>query len=645
MALYQSPTLSSYNDDPPPDDGSLTSANRVTWAKIKNEIGDPLSTYAQAVNTAAASGFAAIADPLYLTDPAYSVVGDGVTDDTTGVQSAVSAAYAAGRPLYWPDGTYLVTGSIANLHSVRHRGPGVLKRGSNTFPVSPNSSDSNTLYVGTGGDDANDGITSALPFLTPSAAASAIENYGPFLDGSWTIQIAAGNYPGGILVPRSLRYRTFLKLKGANTSHPSVPTTEIRFADDPSATYGVFAQDGAFLEIEDIKFSGPFDQHVLAQRNCYLFFDNLHIDGHRSGFSTASAWTTATSYSIGDWVTDSGTTYYCLEAHTSGVFATDLAAEKWKSFSSVSNAGVQLNSHVRARCVGGIINDCYEGWSELYNCVRDFPQLVSSLGGSVAADYQLTISNCETGLLAKEGCVGHTDLITFDSCTVGMELQAYSATNPRLAHFKSCGLGVLLVNSEIHNEDTITWGTGADACTRRMMSIGNSSEINGFGWDGSPTIRVGHRPMVVFGTDYSTVTHTGTTSRTSLASWTTILPGDHYQVEGKSFAVRVVGKIPSGTTLVGDVRLLLYAAGTYMTDITIPSGISGTAPFVAEWRVTCTADGSSQHVSAWGMGDGWQDVTSIARTANLGSDATVSVDSILADASDSIAVEIAEIWA
>lgn len=42
-----------------------------------------------------------------------------------------------------------------------------------------------------------------------------------------------------------------------------------------------------------------------------------------------AAWITATAYVVGDFVEESGTNYYCIEAHTSGVFATDLAANKW----------------------------------------------------------------------------------------------------------------------------------------------------------------------------------------------------------------------------------------------------------------------------------------------------------------------------
>ena len=41
------------------------------------------------------------------------------------------------------------------------------------------------------------------------------------------------------------------------------------------------------------------------------------------------AWVTATAYAIKDVVTQGGNTYACVTAHTSGVFATDLAAVRW----------------------------------------------------------------------------------------------------------------------------------------------------------------------------------------------------------------------------------------------------------------------------------------------------------------------------
>jgi len=47
------------------------------------------------------------------------------------------------------------------------------------------------------------------------------------------------------------------------------------------------------------------------------------------------AWATTTDYQPLDTVTESGTKYTCLEAHTSGTFATDLAANKWRSYDGV----------------------------------------------------------------------------------------------------------------------------------------------------------------------------------------------------------------------------------------------------------------------------------------------------------------------
>ncbi len=45
---------------------------------------------------------------------------------------------------------------------------------------------------------------------------------------------------------------------------------------------------------------------------------------------TTDAWVTTTTYAIGDYVNVSDVIYYCLTAHTAGIFATDLAAAKWE---------------------------------------------------------------------------------------------------------------------------------------------------------------------------------------------------------------------------------------------------------------------------------------------------------------------------
>lgn len=52
-------------------------------------------------------------------------------------------------------------------------------------------------------------------------------------------------------------------------------------------------------------------------------------------------WMTATSYALLDAVQEGGSSYMCIEAHTSGTFATDLAADKWELVAAKGDQGVQ----------------------------------------------------------------------------------------------------------------------------------------------------------------------------------------------------------------------------------------------------------------------------------------------------------------
>lgn len=67
-------------------------------------------------------------------------------------------------------------------------------------------------------------------------------------------------------------------------------------------------------------------EYVLEIGGLYMrFFSN----GGQVVVSSAPAWLTLTAYVVGNYVTQGGLIYYCLISHTSGVFATDLAAGKW----------------------------------------------------------------------------------------------------------------------------------------------------------------------------------------------------------------------------------------------------------------------------------------------------------------------------
>ncbi len=75
----------------------------------------------------------------------------------------------------------------------------------------------------------------------------------------------------------------------------------------------------------------PFE---FSTEQAYVIeFGHLYCRFYRNGGqilkASPTAWITSHGYVIGDFVEESATTYYCIEAHTSGVFATDLAANKW----------------------------------------------------------------------------------------------------------------------------------------------------------------------------------------------------------------------------------------------------------------------------------------------------------------------------
>lgn len=59
------------------------------------------------------------------------------------------------------------------------------------------------------------------------------------------------------------------------------------------------------------------------------------VAGMLAGRTVRGVWVTATAYALGDLVSQSGISYLCYVAHTSGTFAVDLAANKWGTLGAV----------------------------------------------------------------------------------------------------------------------------------------------------------------------------------------------------------------------------------------------------------------------------------------------------------------------
>lgn len=71
------------------------------------------------------------------------------------------------------------------------------------------------------------------------------------------------------------------------------------------------------------------------------------------GFNWEGPWVTATTYEVGDVVENSNSSYIAIEAHTSGTFAADLAANKWQVVASSASLPSQSGSNGKVLTTDG----------------------------------------------------------------------------------------------------------------------------------------------------------------------------------------------------------------------------------------------------------------------------------------------------
>jgi len=163
----------------------------------------------------------------------FGAIGDSVVDDSVAVQAAIDSALANDFELWWGGVNALTTVSITDLHNVRNTGNGTIIRGSDTFHIEPDKTETNTLYVATTGDDTNDGLSSSEPLLRPQEAAGIVRVYS--ITSKWKIILAAGTYTIGANFTSSTFTYSTIEIEGPDVSgHPNVPTAIIDMVGDPS---------------------------------------------------------------------------------------------------------------------------------------------------------------------------------------------------------------------------------------------------------------------------------------------------------------------------------------------------------------------------------------------------------------------------
>jgi len=105
---YTPPTIANYNDNPPDDDGTVSSDNLVEWAKHISEIGNPLKNYIDAVSAETDDGFERVDARNARSILEFDADPTGVTSSQTALDNARTwlAAQTDGATLIFPTGIY-----------------------------------------------------------------------------------------------------------------------------------------------------------------------------------------------------------------------------------------------------------------------------------------------------------------------------------------------------------------------------------------------------------------------------------------------------------------------------------------------------------------------------------------------------------
>lgn len=192
------------------------------------------------------------------------------------------------------------------------------------------------------------------------------------------------------------------------------------------------------------------------------------------GFEWGSSWLTATSYVVNNLVYESGNTYICVVAHTSGTFGTDFGAGKWELFAAKGAAGAgtgdmlgannlsDLTDFATARATLGV----QPTDSPTFTGTVTVPTPLAASDAAIAAttewvrDYLASLGTIPTGVVQDYvGTTAPTGWLLLSGSTIG---SATSGASGR-ANADTETLYTLLWNSMSNTEAPVSTGRGASA--------------------------------------------------------------------------------------------------------------------------------------------------------------------------------------
>lgn len=267
--------------------------------------------------------------------------------------------------------------------------------------------------------------------------------------------------------PPYLRYQDFSDYQAANPDTPfpgSIIDTEL---DRIKATADAICTNLALIQRDD---------GLLANGSVHPDALNSAVLSMLAGWNPRGDWVTATAYvnssTQKDLVRQSGVSYVCLVSHTSGTFATDLAAGKWQTLGQVGDA-----SSITFTPTGDIAAATVAlALAELDTEKQPKDATLTALaGGATGANKLFYWSGVDTVAVADLTAAGRALLDDANAA----------------AQRATLGLGTLAVKNTVASGDfdagaVATADMADDAVTLAQMGHGTQGDIIIFGASGAP---------------------------------------------------------------------------------------------------------------------------------------------------------------
>ncbi|MBZ9943426.1 hypothetical protein LB533_20275 [Mesorhizobium sp. BR1-1-13] len=218
--------------------------------------------------------------------------------------------------------------------------------------------------------------------------------------------------------------------------------------------YAELGFDLAFYRWSGTAWEGPFDVKGEVGST-----GPQGASGSDGDITWAGDWTTGTAYTTNQAVQEGGSTYVCVEDHTSGTFATDLAAGKWELVAASGDAATITVGSVTTLAAGEAATVANVGTAGA--AVFDFgiPEGAPGdmAGPASSVDGNIALFDGTTGAILKDGGIAIVD---------EDNMASDSATKvPTQQSVKAYADAISVLRSSAANISFLQAGTGAIATT------------------------------------------------------------------------------------------------------------------------------------------------------------------------------------